>query len=248
MRDKAAATSEPDAAQRGLRAPAGANAIAFGVLFVVSCAFLFVSYCMARALIGGFGAGMGTVALAVSSSALASIFLWWLVPLADSGEIIGLHLPADGRARRNQCPHCGYPHEGRATCTECGASTAPLPAWTLSARPVRRMGVIVFLALVVGSAAGEWWCRLDEARFGDECAKVSDRPYSRTRTFPTAFARMRVDESGQFTSEAWPEDRKERSWQPSDPASRERGLGWRSRGANGATEEGANGTPDRGAR
>jgi hypothetical protein len=40
-----------------LRAPHGPNAIAFGALFAVSVAFLFASYCLARALVGGFGAG-----------------------------------------------------------------------------------------------------------------------------------------------------------------------------------------------
>lgn len=228
MRSEAQPRIETEA-PRGLRAPAGANAIAFGALFCVSWAFLFVSYCMARALIGGFGAGVGSITLAVASAALASIFLWWLVPLADSGEIIGLHLPADRRARRSQCPHCGYPHEGRTTCTECGASTEPLPPWTLSARPVRRMAVILAVALLTGSAAGEWWCRLDESRFTDESATNTNRPYSRARAFPTAFARMQVDAAGWFTSEAWPEDRRERTWQPADPASRERGLGWRTR-------------------
>jgi hypothetical protein len=221
---------EPRAiAPERLRAPDGANAIAFGVLFLLSTAFLFISYCMARALIGGFGAGAGTVAIAVGATFLASIFLWWFVPFADFAEIWWIHLPADRRAARAQCPHCGYPHEGRAICSECGRGTEPLPAWVLSMRPVRRLAVILFAALAVGCAAGEAWCRLDESRFIDECQATAARPFTRERAFPSGFARMTVLADGSYASEAWPEDRRDRNWQPADPALRERGLGWRDR-------------------
>ena len=222
---RAPRTAPPDE----LRAPDGANAVAFGVLFALSVAFLFVSYCMCRALIGGFGSGTGTIVLAVSSTFLASIFLWWLVPFADFAEIFWVHLPADRRAARAQCPHCGYPHEGRDTCTECGRATEPLAPWLLGLRPVKRLAWIIMIALAVGSAAGEAWCRLDEARFIDESIAVRTRPFTRERAFPTAFARMTVAQDGTYTSEAWPEDRRDRAWQPSDPALRERGLGWNSR-------------------
>jgi hypothetical protein len=227
----AAATDE-------LRAPDGANAIAFGVLFAVSAVFLFVSYCMCRALIGGFGAGAGTIVLAVVSTFLASIFLWWFVPFADFAEIFWVHLPADRRAARAQCPHCGYPHEGRATCTECGRATEPLPAWALSLRPVKRLAWILLAAMFVGCAAGEAWCRLDEARFIDESLAARVRPFTRERAFPAAFARMTVAADGSYSSEAWPEDRRDRAWQPSDPARRERGLGWNSRRKDGDGEDG----------
>ena len=56
----------------------GANTGAFAALFVISVAFLFASYCMARALIGGFGARVGTIVLAIAATAHASIFLWSL--------------------------------------------------------------------------------------------------------------------------------------------------------------------------
>ena len=69
-----------------LRAPSGANAIAFAALFVGSAAFLFVSYCLARALFGGFGSGIGAITACVAATAAASIFLWWLVPFADFAE------------------------------------------------------------------------------------------------------------------------------------------------------------------
>lgn len=199
--------SEPTA----LRAPNGPNALAFGVLFAVSVAFLFSSYCMARALAGGFGAGAATVTMCVAATAAASIFLWWLVPFADFAEIVWIHLPADRRARRAQCPHCGYPHEGRARCTECGASTAPLPAWTLSARPVRRLARILVPALVAGSLAGEAWCRLDEARFAEEYA-AARAPMARQRAFPASFARMWADDAGVFHGEAWPDFARDRNW------------------------------------
>ena len=58
---------------------------------------------------------------------------------------------------------------------------------------------------------------------------VRTRPFTRERAFPTAFARMTVAGDGTYTSEAWPEDRRDRAWQPSDPARRERGLGWNAR-------------------
>lgn len=211
-----------------LRAPQGANTVAFAALFALSSAFLFAAYCMARALAGGFGGDAGTIAICVASTAAASIFLWWLVPFADFAEIFWVHLPADRRAREGQCPHCGYPHESRATCTECGRTTEPLAAWTLTARPVRRLARILVAALFVGCIAGEAWCRLDESRFVDEHAAVR-APYSRARAFPASFARMSVDERGTFASEAWPDFRRERGWQPADPAQRKRGWGWRDR-------------------
>jgi len=213
-------------AREELRAPAGANAAALGALAVLACAFLFASYCIARALVGGFGSGFGTIALCVSATAAASIFLWWLVPFADFAEIFWVHLPADRRARAAQCPHCGYPHESRATCTECGRSTEPLPAWALGARPVRRLAAVLVPALVVGCVAGEAWCRLDESRFVVE-ARGAAGPYTRARAFPTGFARMSCDEDGALHSEAWPDFARDRSWQSGDESRRPRGIGWK---------------------
>ena len=213
----------------GLTPPPGANATAFAGLFILATAFLFVSYCWSRALIGGFEVGIGTVLAALAATALASIFLWWLAPLADFAEIVWIHLPADRRARRAQCPHCGYPHEGRALCSECGLATAPLEPWVLSLRPVKRFGWIMLAALVVGSAAGEAWCRLDEARFVEETSRNAARPATRPRAFPSTFARMTVTTDGVYESEAWAADRRDRNWQPADPALRERGIGWSTR-------------------
>jgi hypothetical protein len=204
---------EPAATPRELHAPSGANAVAFALLFALSAAFLFASYCMSRALIGGFGAGPGAIALAVAATAAASIFLWWLAPFADFAEIFWLHLPADRRAQRGECPHCGYPHGGRATCNECGEETAPLAAWTRSPRPVRRMARILVPALILGAVAGELWMRLDEARFRREC-EVGVGPHARARAFPTGFARMWSDESGTLHSEAWPDFERDRRWKP----------------------------------
>ena len=58
-----------------LRAPSGANVFAFAVLFAISVAFLFVAYCLSRALFGGFGGGFGTITACVASTAARSIFL-----------------------------------------------------------------------------------------------------------------------------------------------------------------------------
>ena len=214
-----------------LRAPSGANAIAFAALFVGSAAFLFVSYCLARALFGGFGSGIGAITACVAATAAASIFLWWLVPFADFAEIFWLHLPADRRAREGRCPYCGYPHESRPTCTECGQSTAPLPAWALSARPVKRLACILVPALVVGSIAGEAWCRLDESRFVAEsaAARAQRLAFTRPRAFPASFAKLSVDRDGRFDSAPWIEPDRQRDWQPADASRLERGLGWKER-------------------
>lgn len=214
-----------------LHAPSGANAFAFATLFAISVAFLFVAYCLSRALFGGFGAGPGAIAACVASTAAASIFLWWLVPFADFAEIFWLHLPADRRAREGRCPYCGYPHESRPTCTECGEPTAPLPAWALSARPVKRLAWILVPALVVGSVAGEAWCRLDESRFVEESAAARARrdPYARPRAFPASFAKLSVDRDRRFDSAPWTELGRERDWQPADGSRLERGLGWKER-------------------
>ena len=211
-----------------LRAPGGANAAAFVMLLLVSSVFLFTAYCMARALVAGFGAGLREMVLASVATIAASIFLWWLAPFSEFGEIFWLHIPADRRARRGECPHCGYPHEGRETCTECGRSTRPLPAWTLTRRSARRFSRILLPALVVGCIAGEWWSRLDEGRFVREYAEVRV-PYSRPRAFPASFARLWADECGSFHGEAWPEFARDRAWKPKDRALDERGWGWRDR-------------------
>jgi hypothetical protein len=225
----ASGRSEPPArasAHRPLVAPLGANLAAWCALLLASTAFSFASYAMARALAGGFGGPVATVVLSSVATVGASIFLWWLAPLADFAEIAWIHLPADRRARRGACPRCGYLHSGRATCTECGEPTAPLPAWTLSRRPVRRFGAILAVALVLGGAAGEAWSRLDERRFAEEAATAA-RPYSRPRAFPAGFARMTAAADGTFASEAWPDDARDRRWQPQDESLRNRGLGWR---------------------
>lgn len=226
----------PDA-RRELRAPPGANATALGALFALSLVFLFVSYCMSRALIGGFDTGVWTFLAALVANFFASIFLWWLVPFADSADIFWVHMPADRRARRGQCPHCGYPHEGRATCSECGQDTEPLAPWVLSMRPVRRLTVVLGAALIVGSLAGEFWMRLDESRFLAESAASPVRPFTRERAFPAGFARMTIDAEGVCSSEAWPADKRERGWQPADPLRRERGLGWGERREKPAREQ-----------
>jgi hypothetical protein len=221
-----------DAAPEDHRVHANANAMAFAMLFALSLAFLFVAYCMARALIGGFGANFATIALSAVATAASSIFLWWLTPLADFAEIFWVHVPADRRARRGQCPHCGYPHESRATCCECGRATAPLPAWTLSARPVKRMAAILVPAFLLGCVAGEAWSLLDESRFAAEHDHANESVrahYARPRAFPATFARMWADESSELHSEPWPDFARDRSWTPKDPARRERGLGWRER-------------------
>lgn len=219
-------TAERHPHREDLRAPSGANAAAFGVLSAISLAFLAASYCIARALAGGFAPGAGTIALCVAATAAASIFLWWLVPFADFAEIFWVHLPADRRARAGQCPHCGYPHESRPTCTECGRGTEPLPAWSLGMRPVRRMAWMLVPALVLGCAAGEAWCRLDEARFLDE-ARAATGAYARPRAFPAGFARMSVDADGALASEAWPDFARDRSWKSGEESRRARGLGWK---------------------
>ena len=220
--------SDDSTERDSLRAPHLANVAAFTVLFVTSSVFLFTAYCMARALVGGFGAGLREITLAAVATVAASIFLWWFAPLADFAEIFWLHLPADRRARRGQCPHCGYPHEGRDTCSECGRSTAPLPAWVLTRRPARRLAWIMLPALAIGCIAGEWWSRLDEDRFVREYQAIR-APYARPRAFPATFARLWADECGAFRSEAWPEFARDRAWKPKDPALEERGLGWRER-------------------
>jgi hypothetical protein len=226
-----ASTGDSGSRIERLRAPSGVQAIAFATLFAVSVAFLFVSYCLARALFGGFGAGPGAIAACVGATAAASIFLWWLVPFADFAEIFWLHIPADRRARDGRCPFCGYPHESRATCTECGEPTAPLPAWTLSARPVKRLAWILVPALVVGSAAGEAWCRLDESRFVTEsmAARARGDAFVRPRAFPATFAKLSVDREGEFDSAPWNEPGRERRWRPADDSRLERGLGWKER-------------------
>jgi hypothetical protein len=197
-----------------LSAPSGANAAALGVIFAISTAFLFAAYCMARALVGGFGTSATTVILAFTATTAASIFLWWLAPFADFAEIFWVHLPADRRSRRSQCPHCAYPHGGRETCSECGQPTAPLRAWTLTARPARRLLSILIPALLIGCLAGELWSRLDESRFVAESntAPAPAAPYTRPRAFPASFARMWIDEHGVYHSEAWPEFARDRSW------------------------------------
>ncbi|MFM7259373.1 MAG: hypothetical protein ACKO3W_02090 [bacterium] len=237
--DRAPDTSATSAWSRfdGLRAPSGANALAFAALFASSFVFLFVSYCLARALLGGFGAGVGAISACVAATAAASIFLWWLVPFADFGEIFWLHLPADRRAREGRCPHCGYPHESRATCTECGQPTAPLAAWTLSARPVKRLAWIIVPAIIFGSFAGEAWCRLDESRFVVEsaAARTKRMVFTRPRAFPASFAKLSVDRDGRFDSAPWNEPGKQRDWQPADASRLERGLGWKERADSKAT-------------
>jgi hypothetical protein len=40
---------------------------------------------------------------------------------------------------------------------------------------------------------------------------------------------MTVTADGVYESEAWSIDRRDRNWQPADPALRERGIGWSTR-------------------
>lgn len=217
-----------------LTAPPAARAIALAGLFVLSLGFLFASYCIARGLVGTFSPGPSAIALCVASTAAASIFLWWLVPFADFAEIFWIHLPADRRSARGQCPHCGYPHEGRPQCSECGRETSALPAWTLGLRPVRRLAWILVPALLLGCAAGEAWSRLDESLF---IAESRGAAYRRPRAFPAGFATMSVDAAGRYASEAWPEDERDRTWRSGDESRRERGLGWKARADEQAARE-----------
>ncbi len=224
-------------------APASVHALVFAALFLVSFAFLGASYCVARALIGGMGFSIVMMIQAFATALVTSVFLWWLAPLADLGEILCVHLPAQRRARQGRCPHCGYAHDETydsardsardsahacpTICSECGRDTTALAPWELAARPLKRMAWILVAALLAGAAVGEVWSLHDEANFRDEAAADSTRPLRRSRAFPASFVTMSVDAQQHYASEAWSAFTRDPHWKPTDPTRRERGWGWK---------------------
>lgn len=209
------------------RAPASVHALVFSALFLIAFAFLGASYCVARALIGGMGPSILMMVQTLMATAATSVFLWWLAPLADLGEILCVHLPALRRARLGHCPHCGYAHESSTICSECGRDTAAPAPWQLAARPLKRMAWILIAALLAGAVVGEVWSLHDEANFRVEAAADGTRPLRRSRAFPASFATMTVDAQRNYSSQAWSAYERDPRWQPTDPARRERGWGWK---------------------
>ena len=116
-------------------------------------------------------------------------------------------------------------------CAECGAAFSKPAPWVPSWTTAGRFAVVFAVALVLGSAAGEWRLRADEADFradapGKATAAValgrggSSVEWERFRPWPADFALLRYESDGRVRNFSAPppfEFERIPGWQPSRP-------------------------------
>lgn len=212
----------------------------------VWAAYLALAYMVARGTAGGWS-GIGTVLLGVTGALGAAIFLLPLVALLDAEEVV--RATRAGRwFARGECPACGQPRvpdAGAASaasaspCAECGAPfvrPAPwIPSWTTAGR----FAVVLAVALVCGTSAGEWRLRTDEAEFrqeapvraaqalaagaavaGSSAPGGTSAEWERYRPWPADFALLRYESDGRTQNFSAPppfEFERIPGWQPRRP-------------------------------
>ena len=174
----------------------------FAVLSGLLGGYFMAAHEVSRALVGGFDASAGTMAIAVIGTAVAGLPLVALLPIAlMPAWWWSRRLPAL-RAERSQCPDCGYPTH-TFPCPECGGA-GRVPSQELFTRAgVMRFLMLAAGCLVVGVALAEWRIRRDETAFLTEANSqhaAGQTRLARPRAGWGSFASLRWDLGEGFTA------------------------------------------------
>lgn len=157
----------------------------------------FVVHASFRGMLPAFGFGLGPFLQAIFGTTVMSLFVIWLVTLAELPEMWFQHRRPVRLHRAGCCPECGHPRGAGSpeTCSECGRGFDDVPApYSLGLSAVRRFAVALALGLAIGVVAAEVSIALDETRMRSmiEPLATAATPQERTfrRAWPATFARV----------------------------------------------------------
>ena len=181
--------------------------------------YCFLVYTLVRPLFATFGFDSWTTTRACATVILLGAFVLFLLPLADLPLIWLRHARPAARARRGNCPHCGYPrHPGSESnaCPECGSLPEMPGPWELSRQTIIRFLLLLLIAVIAGSTLGETMLLLDESSFlRDAEARSYPLPgdsYSRQRAWPNTHATMTFTLEDGARCEPMAESKRIRRW------------------------------------
>ena len=185
-------------------------AITLGWLVTVAflAAYDFVVHASFRGMLPAFGFELGPFLQALFGTIVMSLFVIWLVTLAELPEMWFQHRRPVRLHRAGRCPECGHPRgtETLETCPECGRDFDDLPVpYSLGLSAVRRFVVALVLGLLFGVAAAEVSIAIDESAmqaktqaFGGGAAKAPPPELTFERAWPATFSRIRWSEADGF--------------------------------------------------
>ena len=180
-------------------------AIILGWLVTVAflAAYDFVVHASFRGMLPAFGFEIGPFLQALFGTVVLSLFVIWLVTLAELPEMWFEHRRPVRLHRAGRCPECGHPRgaESLATCPECGRGFEDLPRpYSLGLSAVRRFTIALLLGLLFGVAAAETSIAIDEADMRAKARAFGGGAPDLTfeRAWPATFSRVRWTEAGGF--------------------------------------------------
>lgn len=164
------------------------------VLVTGTVAYCALATAVIRGLVGGWGIGVGGLAVMAGASLVALLALLPMGAVIDLPEALFGHWVPERRFRAGRCPACGY-ESARGACPECGAPFARPVAYASDWGTLRRSAWILLPAWAIGLSAGIAWVRADEGTFGDEVAAARRADpgaldHGRRRAWPASFAEL----------------------------------------------------------
>lgn len=159
-------------------APSFANL--FRMVIVLALALhVFVMYCVARSMLGGFGFSVGVAIVAMAFSLVMLLPLVWAVTLPEWPEIYTRQIRGRRWYAAGHCATCGYQlSDADAVCSECGSLHEPPQPYAINTRTVRMFIAINLLAWIIGGVTAEVWASDDERAFAHEVQAHIDAGHS----------------------------------------------------------------------
>lgn len=185
--------------------------------FTLYCCLM---YLLVRPLFESFGFEMEFMLKSVAVVTILGCFVFFLMPIVDLPLIWFRHRRPMVRARRGCCPECGHPKPPETSgsiCSECGSEGTLPPVWKPNVGTIRRFLVLLALAIVLGSAIGEWSLLVDERNFENEAAlrrySVAGDDYTRPRAWPNGHASMTYTPENGPSGSTFTQSTRMRRWQ-----------------------------------
>jgi hypothetical protein len=178
---------------RPFRTPSWAIVLGWIVTVGFLAAYDFIVHASFRGMLPSFGFQVGPFLQALFGTVVMSLFVIWLVTLAELPEMWFAHRLPVKRHRDGLCPNCGHPRGDGAlkTCPECGHDFEVVPVpYALGLGAVRRFTIALGLGLAIGIAVAEVRIARDEAHMREQ-AELLGAEWTFHRAWPATFARVR---------------------------------------------------------
>lgn len=192
-----------------------------GLLFLALAAYFATAAMIMRGLVGGFGAGMASIAIAALATLVAGAFVLPLAILADLPDAFYCHWLPARRVARGSCPACGYDakHSPATDCPECHARLVPPPTYAVSWRTLARALALAAPAWLAGCTVGLAIALADEHAFTVEVDKriardASIELFTRKRYGVANFAHLQWKRAEGFAGLPPFEESRDREWKP----------------------------------